>query len=137
MSQAKPPKHFTLDSERHGDTVFVRLGGEFDLAAEEHFDRMLDGLADQARTIVVDLSALTFIDSSGLRALLRLWQRARTDSFDMTVVQGSDQIRHTMKLTGVDAVLPLVEEAPVPPTVLAADDSDSAVAPSGSAPAGA
>jgi anti-anti-sigma factor len=112
MSQAPPPKHFTIDPEQYGDTLFVRLSGEFDLAAEHHFDRTVEALSQDARTIVVDLSTLTFIDSSGLRALLRLWEHSRRDGFDLAVVPGAEQIRRAMELTGVDRVLPLVAESP-------------------------
>jgi anti-sigma B factor antagonist len=112
MSQVQPPKHFTVDYQQAGDTIFVRLSGEFDLAAEEYFDWTVERLAGAARNVVVDLSALAFIDSSGLRALLRIWERSRSDGHDLAVVPGPRQVQHTMKLTGVDRILPIVAEAP-------------------------
>jgi len=123
MSQPRPPKHFTLEPERDGDTVFVRLGGEFDLAAERYFEHTAGALGQAAQKIVVDLSGLTFIDSSGMRALLRLWKTTREDGLDLAIVPGSAQVRHTMELTGVDRVLPIVKEAPpgATPTLTASD----------------
>jgi anti-sigma B factor antagonist len=113
MSLAPPPKHFTLDAQQYGDTVFLRLSGEFDLSAEQHFDRTVEALSHDARAVVVDLSALTFIDSSGLHALVRVWERSRADGLDLAFVPGAEQVRHTMELTGLDRLLPFVAERTV------------------------
>lgn len=55
-----------------GHEVEVALVGELDPSTvpvlEEHIDRLI---ADGARRVVLDLAALAFIDSSGLRALIR------------------------------------------------------------------
>jgi len=107
------PKHFQLEPQQHGDTIVVRLGGEFDLAAEEYFDRVVERLAAEAKTVVVDLSKLSFIDSSGLRALLRAWKRSQLDGASLAIVPGNGQVRHTMELTGADEMLPIVAEAPL------------------------
>jgi len=111
MSQI--PKHFQLEPEHYGDTVVVRLGGEFDVAAEEHFDRVVERMAAEAKTIVLDLSELSFIDSTGLRALLRTWKRSQEDGGSLALVPGNGQVRNTMRLTGADEVLPLVAELPL------------------------
>lgn len=106
------PKHFQLEPEHYGDTVVVRLGGEFDVAAEEYFDRIVERLAAEAKAVVLDLSELSFIDSSGLRALLRAWKRSQLEGASLAIVPGNGQVRNTMKLTGADEMLPIVAEAP-------------------------
>jgi anti-anti-sigma factor len=107
------PDRFTLEPACYGETVFVRLAGEFDMAAEAQFDETVARLCADASTVVVDLSGLTFVDSSGLRSLLRVWQRARDDGFDLAVVPGNGQVRRTMELAGVDSVLPIVTDRPL------------------------
>jgi anti-anti-sigma factor len=115
MSQIPRPEQFEVVSEQYGDTVFIRLSGEFDIAGEEHFDRTLQQAELRAQSVVIDLSDLVFIDSSGLRALLRVWRRASEDGHDLVMVPGSEQVRRTMELTGVDSVLPLAERPPLTP----------------------
>jgi anti-anti-sigma factor len=110
MSQG--PKHFTIQSDRHGETIFVRLCGEFDVACQDHFDRTIDELVQEARTLIIDLSDLQFIDSSGLRALLRVRERVAAGGHDLAVVTGNGQVRHAIELTGLDGVLPIVAEPP-------------------------
>jgi anti-anti-sigma factor len=67
--------------EQQLDTVLIRLHGEFDLTCEEPFREELAGALDaNTTTLVLDLRALTFIDSCGLRMLVTLDRRpARTD----------------------------------------------------------
>jgi len=47
------------------------LSGEFDMAEMERFLRTATAHVDGRREVVLDLSELTFLDSSGLRAILR------------------------------------------------------------------
>jgi anti-anti-sigma factor len=107
------PKHFQIESGQSGESVVVRLGGEFDLACEEHFDRVLESLAAGSKPIVVDLSELSFIDSSGLRALLRAWKRCEAAGASLTLTPGTGQVSQAMALTGADELLPIVAEAPL------------------------
>jgi anti-anti-sigma factor len=48
------------------------LAGEFDLAALEAFQAAVDGALEAQRELVLDLSELTFLDSTGIRAILVL-----------------------------------------------------------------
>ncbi|HZD05716.1 MAG TPA: STAS domain-containing protein [Longimicrobiales bacterium] len=55
------------------DGIF-HLCGEFDMAAEPAFQDLLDG-ADPGRQVVLDLSELEFMDSTGVHAILTLAER--------------------------------------------------------------
>jgi anti-anti-sigma factor len=57
-----------------GDSVRVQLRGEIDLQSERPFVEKVDMLAgsETSRTILLDLAAVDFIDSSGVRALVRV-----------------------------------------------------------------
>jgi anti-sigma B factor antagonist len=123
MSQAPSPHHLQVDCRHEGGTMFVALSGEFDINGGDDFERTVDRLADGARNIVVDLTQLTFIDSSGMRALIAVWEQARTDGFDLAVVPGTGQVRRAMELTGVDKVLPEATGANPLPVASPADAS--------------
>ena len=114
MSQIQVPEHFEMTLETHGDTAFVRLGGEFDMACEECFDAALQQLVDQEiDTIVIDLSKLGFMDSSGISMLLAAHQRSQRAGFRIGIVPGTGEVKRVFELTGVDGVLPMLgdEEA--------------------------
>lgn len=65
----RPPAAFAIEEERAGAATVVRLSGEVDVAASPELRARVDAAA--AGPLVFDLSAVTFVDSSGLRELLR------------------------------------------------------------------
>ena len=91
----------------------LRLTGELDMAGVDRFERLLT--ADQtseAATFVLDMRGLTFIDSSGLRALIMADQRVRAEGGRFIVVRGPDQVNQVLEMTGVGQRIELVDEPP-------------------------
>jgi anti-sigma B factor antagonist len=96
-----------------GGVRLLRLTGELDLAAVDQFERLLT--ADQtseAATFVLDMRELTFIDSSGLRALIMAEQRVRDKGCRFVVVRGPDPVNEVLEMTGVARRIELVDEPP-------------------------
>jgi anti-sigma B factor antagonist len=92
----------------------LRLAGELDMAGVDQFERLL--AADQAAqtgTFVLDMRALTFIDSSGLRAVIMADQRVRAEGGRLIVVRGPDRVNEVMEMTGVARQIEVVDELPV------------------------
>jgi anti-sigma B factor antagonist len=59
-------------SSRDGDTARVNVVGELDIAGGAAFDEVIaDALDEGCREVVVDLAQTTFLDSSGMSALIR------------------------------------------------------------------
>jgi anti-sigma B factor antagonist len=93
----------------------VRLTGELDMAGVDRFERSLTSeQSPEAGTFVLDLRGLTFIDSSGLRAVIMADQRVRSDGGRFVVVRGSDRVNQVMEMTGVAQRIELVDEPPAP-----------------------
>ena len=109
MSAISVPDHFELSVERYGETAILRLRGEFDIACGECFEAALRPLEQPQARVVIDLSALTFIDSNGIRTLIAAHERSRHAGFRLAIVQGNVRIRRTFELTGLDQVLPTVD----------------------------
>ena len=71
-ARSSPP--FDMVVEKDGAVQFVRLSGEFDMLYERRFDQVIrDHPLDGIAKVILDLSNLTFIDSTGLRSILRYW----------------------------------------------------------------
>ena len=86
----------------------VRLGlrGELDISSAPHVSEQLirseqDGCAD----IMLDLRELTFIDSTGLHALIQAWERARENGHRLLIVGASPDTRRLVELTGTEYLL--------------------------------
>jgi anti-anti-sigma factor len=83
--------------------------GELDLATvpllESAFGAVLRD--DDAETIIVDLTELSFMDSTGIHLLIRM-QRACADDDRLRVVNGSPAVERMLDLAGVRAHLPII-----------------------------
>lgn len=76
---------------------------------------LLDALRSAASdrvTVVVDMSATEFCDSTGVAALVAAYKRARAESGDLRVVMGADAVRRIFKLTSVDRLLKIYDSLP-------------------------
>jgi anti-anti-sigma factor len=96
-----------------GGVRLLRLTGELDLAAVDQFERLLTAdHTSEAATFVLDMRELTFIDSSGLRALIMADQRVRDQGGRFVVVRGPEPVNEVLEMTGVARRIELVDEPP-------------------------
>jgi stage II sporulation protein AA (anti-sigma F factor antagonist) len=95
----------------HADGVFrLRVSGELDLATRDTLiDELKRAEASEANRILLDLNALTFIDSSGLAVLVMAHQRAEMNGTQLRVLSAGGQVRDLLELTGVMEVLHLTD----------------------------
>jgi anti-anti-sigma factor len=75
------------------------LTGEFDLAALDTFEAAVDGVLDAQRKLVLDLSELTFLDSTGIRAFLVV---AGQVSGGVILRRPTQPVRRVLDLVGID-----------------------------------
>ena len=91
---------FHCDISRDHDTARVQALGELDLDAVPRLRAEVDALrAVGVRRIILDLSELDFIDSSGLRGILQYDAEARQDGFSLDLIPGSPAIQRVFELT--------------------------------------
>jgi anti-anti-sigma factor len=98
-----------LRSKRSGDEHVIALKGELDLDGAERVTQELERVeATDARRIVLDLSDLEFIDSTGIRLILAADARSRMDGNRLALVRGRRSVHRVFELTGVAGRLPFV-----------------------------
>ncbi len=100
-----------IRSEQIGDQVVViHLAGEVDLSWSAEVRRaILDALRQHA-AVGVELSAVDYIDSSGIAALVEGFQKARTNGGRFALVAVSDAVRAVLELARLDRVFPIVAD---------------------------
>ena len=99
----------SIVSELREDAHYVAPSGELDIATVELLERALLEVerADSAR-IVLDLSGLSFIDSTGLRLLLDVNERCGGAADRLRVIAGSPAIERLLDIVGLRERLPLI-----------------------------
>jgi anti-sigma B factor antagonist len=93
------------------DGTVLDVLGELDVASVRQFDAAIQLLVTGSRTrIAVRMADVSFIDSSGLGALLRAHRVASAHGLTFTILEPSARVRRLLALTALDATLCL--EAP-------------------------
>ena len=106
----QPPESFRVETGRDGDAWWVRPVGELDLDTAPRLDQELAAArAAGAARLVLDMRALTFMDSTGLRLVIRWDTTARDEGFDFAIVPGADVVQRVFRLTGMDQHLAVAE----------------------------
>ena len=107
-----PPDAEGLGCEivREGDVGRVRVSGALDLATVPILEAELAALRRAGfRRLVLDLSELGFMDSTGLRCILVRDAEARQDGFSFALVAGPRAVQRVFDLTGTAARLTFVD----------------------------
>ena len=102
--------YFSLEVQRAGTTLCLRLAGEFDWAVVGH----VEGALEKARGIptehiVFDLTALEFLDLAGLGTILEASERATGERSTVTVVRPRGRAKLIFILTGAEEKLAMVD----------------------------
>jgi anti-sigma B factor antagonist len=100
-------KQLQIEVRNRGEPVVVSLVGDVDMASETMVVEALSALA--ARAVIVDLSQVCFLDSSGIRALV-IGHRASTAAGGSLALRGpSSEAAQVLELTGLDEVIRVVD----------------------------
>ena len=96
------------DGEEERSSPVLHLEGELDLSvAEELEQQLLHALRRADERLYIDLSKVTYIDSSSVRALLRAAAIAHDRGKRVQITRASGISRRVIELAGVEDVLGL------------------------------
>lgn len=99
-----------VSTHRLGDHAVVSVAGEVDLdTASQLGDHALEALRGVSVHVVLDLTGVTFMDSTGLKVMLTVQRRAELAGGSFAVVGASRPVRKVLSLTGLDQTFALHE----------------------------
>lgn len=102
MAAGLSPSGFTFRILDAGPNPEVAFAGELDMAGAERAWRDLEILLNPVpRSLVIDLSEVSFIDSRGLSVLLRAWVLLGSDG-TITLRDPIPRVREMLRVAGVD-----------------------------------
>ncbi|WP_003542572.1 anti-sigma F factor antagonist [Desulfotomaculum nigrificans] len=100
-----------LDIEHKENTLLVRLGGELDLGVADELRLALDKLLHEkkAKHLILNLSRVTFIDSSGLGVILGRYKRLVQQGGQIILVGAQPPVKRILELSGL---LQIMQDCP-------------------------
>ncbi|MEV0157250.1 STAS domain-containing protein [Micromonospora sp. NPDC050686] len=98
---------FTVTYAPHdGGTARLHLAGELDMSSAPELNAAIDRLAAEgARQLLIDLSELTFCDSTGIAAFVRGDNLAAADGGWLRVTGATGRVHRVLQVTGLAGVL--------------------------------
>jgi anti-sigma B factor antagonist len=101
-------QEFRIEERIDGRVPVLTVTGEIDVATAPQLRESLHGVIVQGQaTVVLDLLAVTFLDSTALGVLVGGLKRCRELGGELHVVVADDRIRKIFEITGLDKVFPL------------------------------
>jgi anti-anti-sigma factor len=97
-----------VDERREDGTIFVAIAGELDVASAPRLQKTLARLCadDQTSALTLDLSQLTFIDSTGLAVIAYASRLCERRDCELSVIRGPDAVHNVFEITGLAEHLP-------------------------------
>jgi len=96
---------FEVRTSDERDRVVVALFGECDLTVREELTSALLSAIDRSRVVCVDMGALSFMDSSGIHALVKGYHAVQERGQQLHVVNAAGVVKEVLDLTGVADLL--------------------------------
>lgn len=103
-------KILTFEINRDGDAAVVRCHGRLVAGTDEEFYQAVKPVLPQIKEIVVDLAELTYVDSMGIGALVRLYSAARQNGCEFQLLHLGKQLRNVLKMTNLLSVFSQAED---------------------------
>lgn len=99
-------RNMDISVDRLGDAARLRVGGDVDLSVADRFRTAgLDALTQAGcRRLVVEMSDVAFIDSTGVGVLVDLRNAALARETQLVINDPSERVREVLRLTAMDAV---------------------------------
>ncbi|HLK45050.1 MAG TPA: STAS domain-containing protein [Acidimicrobiales bacterium] len=88
-----------------GSWTVVTVTGEVDVATSPELFDALDRATDDKQRLVVDLSRVTFMDSTGLGVLIQTLRAVLAKDGEMRLVVHEQNVRKIFEVTGLDGVI--------------------------------
>ena len=99
-----PTPELQLDAEQTETETVFRCTGRITSSTASQLQSTVRKVLPEKKTIVLDLSNVSYVDSSGLGALVGLWVSAKKDGCELKLISLSQRVKELLHLTSLDKV---------------------------------
>ena len=107
------PFDFRISASEQGATSTIELEGEWDLAQQTaSTDAIARVLDRRPACLVLDLSQLSFIDSSGVHVVITAHRRCAAQATHLVIIPGPRAVQRVFEVCGLTGSLPFADRNP-------------------------
>lgn len=100
---------FILKEEKNGEKFFLRAEGEIDIYTCTKLKEKIYTILDTgAKDLAVDLSQVTYIDSTGLGVFIGVLRNLKEKGGSMELLNPTPRVEKVLRITGLDRVFDVV-----------------------------
>jgi anti-sigma B factor antagonist len=104
---------FHIETARSGQVLTLRLEGSLDVYSSPEFREQLVDLEQSGEPrIGLDLSAVTYLDSTGLGVIIGSHKRLRAQRRELWIVSASQPVRRVLTVLGLEGWLKQISSSP-------------------------
>lgn len=102
-----------VDVESANGRARIAVSGELDISSAGRLEEELaSAQAQSPELLILDLRELEFMDSTGLRLIVRADEAAKAGGTRFVIVRGPDPVQRVFQLVGLDSRLDMADEPP-------------------------
>jgi len=95
--------------QEEGHITVISLSGSVDANSALELRNIIQGLVKEGTNILIDLSEVNFIDSSGLSVFIKAYQIGQNVGAQITLASPQPSVRKVFKLTGLEKLFNIVD----------------------------
>jgi anti-anti-sigma factor len=106
---ARSPRELAIAISEQGTTTTISLCGEWDAAEQPAIRSAIRNVLQRSpECVVLDLTRLTFIDSTGIHSVIELEQRSAREQIRLVIVPGPRAVQRPFEILGLLDRLPFL-----------------------------
>ena len=94
-----------------GKYIVIEMTGEVDLSCSPEMRKQILSCLENDKNLLIDLSRVSYIDSSGLACLAEGYQTAKIKELDFGLIGPSEAVRNVLQLARLDKVFAIYPDA--------------------------
>jgi anti-sigma B factor antagonist len=98
---AAPAQELKLETEKKPDAVVIRCTGRIVSSTSSLLQSTVRPLVAENKRVVLDLTNVSFLDSSGLGSIVGLWVNAKKSHCDLRLIHLSDRIKELLRISNL------------------------------------
>jgi anti-sigma B factor antagonist len=96
---AAPAPELRLETEKNPNGVMIRCSGRIVSSTSPHLQETVRPLIAESKRVVLDLTDVTYLDSSGLGSVVGLWVNAKKNHCDLKLIRLNDRIKELLRIS--------------------------------------
>lgn len=95
----------TINVERDFELVTLEITGRLDTTTSPNLESVIDGLSEDIKELVFDMSELEYISSAGIRVLLTAYKKMNLNQGIMRIEKANETVCEVFEMTGLSQML--------------------------------